>query len=117
VTGWGATDDLGSRSQDLLQASLPLITNELCTEIVRNQIGTHIWHKQICAGGERKVDSCAGDSGGPLQTFGRYNGHLIRMIQHGVVSYGLPACGTEGVPGIYTRVAYYVDWILDTMTD
>jgi len=116
VTGWGATE-LGLRSQVLLKASLPLVTNELCIEIVRNQIGTHIWHKQICAGGEVNVDSCGGDSGGPLQAFGKYNGTSVRMIQHGVVSYGLLACGTEGVPGIYTRVAYYIDWILDTMTD
>jgi len=116
VTGWGATKST-SRSQNLLETSLPLVTNELCTEIIRDRIGTQIWHKQICAGGEANVDSCAGDSGGPLQAFGKYNGTSVRMIQYGVVSYGSRACGTEGIPGVYTRVTYYMDWILDTMTD
>lgn len=114
VTGWGATE-LGPRSQDLLQAKLPLVTNEQCKEAYKRS--TEIWYKQLCAGGLRDVDSCFGDSGGPLQALGIYNGNTIRTIQHGVVSYGVRDCGTAGIPGVYTRVAYYMDWILDTMAD
>ena len=33
----------------------------------------------------------------------------------GVVSYGHVVCGTERVPGIYTRVDAYLDWILSKM--
>jgi len=115
VTGWGETES--GLHQDLLRTKLPLVTNKQCKEIFKNRTGGQIWYKQICAGGERNVDSCAGNSGGPLQAIGIYNGRLVRMIQHGVINYGLSACGTEGVPGVYTRVAYYMDWILDTMTD
>ncbi|XP_050460002.1 melanization protease 1-like [Cataglyphis hispanica] len=114
VTGWGATE-LGPRSQDLLQAKLPLVTNEQCKEVYKRS--TQIWYKQLCAGGLRDIDSCFGDSGGPLQAIGIYNGNTIRTIQHGVVSYGVRECGTAGIPGVYTRVAYYMDWILNTMTD
>ncbi|GAB1869856.1 CLIP domain-containing serine protease [Camponotus japonicus] len=114
VTGWGATES-GPRSQDLLQAKLPLVTNEHCKDVYKRS--TQIWYKQLCAGGLRDVDSCFGDSGGPLQTVGLYNGNTIRTIQHGVVSYGVKECGTAGIPGVYTRVAYYMDWILNTMTD
>lgn len=114
VTGWGATES-GPRSQDLLQAKLPLMTNEQCKNAYKRS--TQIWYKQLCAGGLRNVDSCFGDSGGPLQALGKYNGNTIRTIQHGVVSYGVRECGTGGIPGVYTRVAYYMDWILDTMTD
>ncbi|KAL6256344.1 hypothetical protein P5V15_012461 [Pogonomyrmex californicus] len=113
VTGWGATE-LGTRSFDLLQAKLPVVTNEQCKEVYKRT--TEIWYKQICAGGRDNVDSCLGDSGGPLQAPGLYRG-VTRTIQYGVVSYGLKHCGTEGYPGVYTRVSYYVDWILDTLRD
>ncbi|KYN38801.1 Serine protease easter [Trachymyrmex septentrionalis] len=114
VTGWGSTE-LGPRSQDLLQAKLPLMAIEQCKEIYKRT--TQIWYKQLCAGGQMNVDSCLGDSGGPLQAAGIYNSTSIRIIQYGVVSYGLKQCGTEGFPGIYTNVAYYMDWILNTLTD
>ncbi|KYQ50308.1 Serine protease easter [Trachymyrmex zeteki] len=114
VTGWGATE-LGPRSQDLLQAKLPLVAYEQCKEVYSRT--TQIWYKQLCAGGQMNVDSCLGDSGGPLQAAGIYNGRSVRIIQYGVVSYGLKQCGTEGFPGVYTNVAYYVDWILNTLTD
>lgn len=46
-----------------------------------------------------------GDSGGPLQIFSSpAMGTVI-----GVVSFGI-SCGTS-LPSIYTRVAYYMDWI------
>lgn len=51
-------------------------------------------------------DSCQGDSGGPLQTIRSY-AKLPKVV--GIVSFGI-GCG-HGLPGIYTRVAHYVDWI------
>lgn len=63
---------------------------------------------QYCAyDPEMKSDSCQGDSGGPLQYFPAANSTLATLV--GVVSFGL-SCATD-VPGIYTRVAYYLDWI------
>lgn len=29
----------------------------------------------------------------------------------GVVSYGPKNCGTPGIPGVYTRVSKYIEWI------
>ena len=52
-------------------------------------------------------DSCNGDSGGPL-IYREYSDDPWHQI--GLVSFGTKACG-KGVPGVYTRVAEYMDWI------
>lgn len=51
-------------------------------------------------------DSCQGDSGGPLQTIPLFSGPAKAV---GVVSFGV-GCG-RGKPGIYTRIAHYIEWI------
>ncbi|XP_012527985.1 melanization protease 1 [Monomorium pharaonis] len=114
VTGWGLTEyDL--TSSELLQAKLPIVPNDRCEEIYKPS--KEIWYKQLCAGGQMAVDSCNGDSGGPLQASSKYNNLIMRIVQYGIVSYGMTPCGIEGIPGVYTNVAYYMDWILNTMTD
>lgn len=58
---------------------------------------------QYCAfDPERKRDSCIGDSGGPLQLI---NDPSKPSTVVGVVSFGL---GCLTLPGLYTRVAYYL---------
>jgi secreted trypsin-like serine protease len=59
----------------------------------------------ICAGAVG-LDSCNGDSGGPLTHLG---------VQVGVVSFGPVQCG-NGMPGVYARVAAPVirNWISST---
>lgn len=47
-----------------------------------------------------------GDSGGPMQYPNDYDGQY-RLV--GVTSFGR-GCGTA-MPGVYTRVAYYINWI------
>ncbi|XP_012527986.2 serine protease grass [Monomorium pharaonis] len=114
VTGWRLAE-YDRRSAFLLHEKLPVVSNEQCKEIYKPS--KQVWHKQLCAGGRINVDSCLGDSGGPLQAPGIYNGTSVKMIQYGVVSYGLMPCGVSGIPEVYTNVAYYMDWILDTLTD
>ena len=53
------------------------------------------------------VDSCNGDSGGPLFSQEYKDGPLFL---EGVVSYGTRVCGI-GLPGVYTKTAYYLPWI------
>lgn len=47
-----------------------------------------------------------GDGGGPLYCY-RSDGTYALT---GLVSWGID-CGTEGVPGVYTNVKEYLDWI------
>ena len=50
-------------------------------------------------------DTCQGDSGGPLVC----NNALV-----GVTSFG-KGCGFPGIPGVYTRVSTFYNWILDNI--
>ncbi|CAF3035415.1 unnamed protein product [Rotaria sp. Silwood2] len=61
---------------------------------------------QFCAAlYEGGKDTCQGDSGGPiLQWLDN------RWEQVGITSFG-KGCAIEGDPGIYTRLAYYYDWM------
>ena len=58
-------------------------------------------------------DSCGGDSGGPLMIRKRRSGRKY-WTQIGVVSWGV-LCGSEGKPGVYTKVQYFLKWILDNL--
>ncbi|XP_063985534.1 CLIP domain-containing serine protease B4-like isoform X2 [Diachasmimorpha longicaudata] len=112
VTGWGDTET-GTRSPDLLQAKLTAVSNEQCTKAYEKN--TKIWYKQLCAQGHQF--SCLGDSGGPLQAPAIYNRTSIKFVQYGIVSFGTRNCKTPGYPSVYTRVAYYTDWILDHLKE
>jgi secreted trypsin-like serine protease len=59
----------------------------------------------LCAGSSAEADTCQGDSGGPLTAVKDEKPVLI-----GVVSWG-NGCAVKDVPGVYTDVAYYRDWI------
>ncbi len=63
----------------------------------------------LCAGEEGK-DSCSGDSGGPLAC--PHSDGDPKLA--GVTSFG-QGCGEPGFPGVYTDVAYYLDWIQQTV--
>lgn len=111
VTGWGVTET-GRGSPELLKVQIPAVPQDECVRLYQNI--AKITPQQMCAGGKTKGDSCGGDSGGPLHV----NAHLhgdTRLVQQGIVSFGPRNCGGGQLPGIYTRVAHYMDWILDNM--
>ncbi|XP_044755195.1 serine protease easter-like [Coccinella septempunctata] len=110
VAGWGMTEN-GYKSPILKKAEVPEVPLDTCRKIFHHY--AEILDTQICAGGKRK-DSCSGDSGGPLFNIATGNGRA-RYVQAGIVSFGPKNCGTFGLPGIYTRVQSYVDWILNQL--
>lgn len=111
VTGFGATET-GRNSPELLKVEIPYIEREVCRRNYQGQ--APVTYRQLCAGGRNQQDSCGGDSGGPLQVVQSLFDDA-RYVQHGVTSFGPRLCGSEGNPGVYTRVAYYMDWILDNI--
>ncbi|KAF2901168.1 hypothetical protein ILUMI_05019 [Ignelater luminosus] len=111
AVGWGRTENY-TQSDYKLKVKLPIVTRAACNNRIRNS-GT-IGVDRICAGGERGKDSCYGDSGGPLM--GLFTGENVkpRYYQEGIVSRG-NGCGTVGFPGVYMRVAKYMDWIIENL--
>ncbi|XP_045474984.1 phenoloxidase-activating factor 1-like [Harmonia axyridis] len=108
VAGWGMTEK-GYRSPILKKADIPLVPLETCRRIFHNY--AVLLDSHMCAGGERK-DSCNGDSGGPLFWISVEDGRA-KYVQAGIVSFGAKNCGSFGLPGIYTKVQPYVNWIID----
>lgn len=112
IIGWGAT------TTPVTSTSFPLLLQEV--EIppydfsrCRDIYGRTLTSNMICASGTPAggLDTCQGDSGGPMlyQEAGTW-----RLI--GITSFGTATCAQPKIPGGYTRVANYLDWISGTLT-
>ncbi|MEQ2280090.1 hypothetical protein AMECASPLE_016184, partial [Ameca splendens] len=106
ISGWGYTQPDGVHSPDTLkEAPVPIISTKKCNSSC--MYNGEITPRMLCAGyTEGKVDACQGDSGGPL----------VCQEEHwrltGVVSWGT-GCAEPNHPGVYTKVAEFLDWIYD----
>ncbi|XP_077603437.1 kallikrein-4 [Crocuta crocuta] len=102
VSGWGQMAS-GRQPQVLQCVNISVAPEDVCREVY-----AQVFHPSMfCAGGgpDRK-DSCRGDSGGPLVC----NGSL-----QGLVSFGQVQCGQPHVPGVYTNLCKFTDWIQKTI--
>lgn len=108
VAGWGRTER-SSSSNRKLKAVVKGVDLSECVPAFRN-LGVNLSSKQLCAGGELGVDTCRGDSGGSLVAVDSSSGRPYYLLV-GLVSFGPVPCGQAGIPGVYTRVSQYVEWI------
>uniref|UniRef100_G1RLC0 Plasma kallikrein n=1 Tax=Nomascus leucogenys TaxID=61853 RepID=G1RLC0_NOMLE len=105
VTGWGFSKEKGEIQNILQKVNIPLVTNEECQKRYQDY---KITQRMVCAGyKEGGKDACKGDSGGPLVC--KHNG-MWRLV--GITSWG-EGCARREQPGVYTKVAEYMDWILE----
>lgn len=104
VSGWGMTET-EIISQRKMKVKLPAKNLNDCQQIY-HQLKAVFTENQLCIGGISGMDSCSGDSGGPLMTEINYRAYLV-----GIVSWGLVLCGQENAPSIYTRFDKYLDWV------
>ncbi|XP_003739658.1 testisin-like [Galendromus occidentalis] len=121
VAGWGNIKDIESvtgqdifkklRPEVLQWVHLPLVNSSTCNQWYK-QAGkkVRLIASQICAGYSSGIkDACQGDSGGPLMV---HTGSRFKLV--GVVSAGF-GCARPLLPGLYTRVSFYMDWIRGIM--
>ncbi|XP_055615595.1 transmembrane protease serine 9-like [Toxorhynchites rutilus septentrionalis] len=108
--GFGQTSFAGDKTPILLKVQLSPISNDECRK--HHYSGTRrlrqgIADSQICAQ-DSKMDTCLGDSGGPLQIKLMSN-HRSTPFVVGLTSFGA-FCGTA-TPSVYTRVSSFISWI------
>ena len=97
VIGFGAQVPFGPGSDELREASVPLVSDDECERTSTSRLDRPT---QLCAGNlEGAEDSCQGDSGGPLMVQDASRAWILV----GVVSQGV-GCGTPTQFGIYAEV-------------
>lgn len=92
---------------------MPLLENEMCNADLQEPINLN----HLCAG-EVDKNICHRDSGAPLMRLQTNNAERNRVnwVLEGLASFG-SKCGNEGFPGVYTRVARHMNWILDNIEE
>ncbi|XP_030370319.1 venom protease-like [Scaptodrosophila lebanonensis] len=114
--GWGHKALVGSDSNMLLKVKLNAYNNvcrykiESSDELPRGFNAT----TQLCIGSSELKDTCTGDSGGPVLDYHKDYPCMYHVL--GITSTGI-GCGTPNIPGVYTRVHFYLDWIKREITN
>ncbi|KAH8409165.1 hypothetical protein KR009_009628, partial [Drosophila setifemur] len=115
VAGWGVVNTTNrATSKILLRAGLEVVPLQQCNISFAEQPASVRALKQgvietlICAADQKQQkDACRGDSGGPLINELNIEDGIYTIL--GVISSGF-GCATI-TPGLYTRVASYLDFI------
>ncbi|XP_048186395.1 tissue-type plasminogen activator [Perognathus longimembris pacificus] len=115
LSGYGKHEESSPfYSERLKEAHVRLYPPSRCTS--QHLFNRTVTVNMLCAGDTRSGgsqamlhDACQGDSGGPLVCE-----KDKRMTLVGIISWGL-GCGQKDIPGVYTRVTRYLDWIHDNI--
>ncbi|XP_070533315.1 atrial natriuretic peptide-converting enzyme-like [Ptychodera flava] len=110
IAGWGVTRQGATETPaDLQEAQLPIISHSQCETFTSTVPSASKMHDgMLCAGySTGGTDTCQGDSGGPLVCRNAEDG---RWFLYGVTSWGI-GCARQFIPGIYTKVNMYNDFI------
>ncbi|XP_016959648.1 phenoloxidase-activating factor 1-like isoform X2 [Drosophila biarmipes] len=111
IAGWGQTED-GRLSQVLRKGNVNEVHPSMCSQMFRYL--QFNFHSQLCALGQRGVDICGGDSGGPLMaTMRGFQADII--YQAGISSVAHQICGSLGYPAVFTKVKHFFNWITRRM--
>jgi trypsin/uncharacterized protein DUF4214 len=106
TTGWGESElpQPNTYPARLRQVHVPAVSDGQC----QTAYGEDMFiDSMFCAGdlADGGVDSCFGDSGGPIVRFVDH-----RWVQVGIVSWGKD-CALPGKPGVYSRLSKFSNWV------
>ncbi|CAH1643993.1 unnamed protein product [Spodoptera littoralis] len=110
ASGWGRLGHRQPLADTLQVVNLEEFDRPECSRIYKPHryfLKGYDHSSQMCYGSRIEViNTCKGDSGGPLQ----YGDDGCHHTVIGVTSFG-EDCDILGSPGMYTRVSYYLPWI------
>jgi hypothetical protein len=95
IVGYGVTAATADDPGTLLQASVPIKTDDECSTAFG---AAYKPDRMLCAGNPPTTDSCFGDSGGPI---------LDGAVQVGITDFGPQECASSY--GVYEALNYYSD--------
>ncbi|CAL4113058.1 unnamed protein product, partial [Meganyctiphanes norvegica] len=117
IAGWGHVNQSHTASE-LQIAFVKIVENTRCTAEWRLNAPHHydnlikfsypqgLTNEILCAG-RKGVDACNGDSGGPMT----HQNNEGEYILYGLIAKGIPCGDFPVLPGFYTNIARYIDWI------
>ena len=98
ISGWGSASETGDTVDTLRAAAVPMTSDSTCASEYGSNFDPNA---MVCAGfPEGGVDTCYGDSGGPLEA--PLGDGAYRLV--GITSWGR-GCAEPGYAGVYTRIA------------
>jgi V8-like Glu-specific endopeptidase len=102
IAGYGVTsNDPNAYAGVLYEATVPMQSDSTCASTFGS---AYDQNRMICAG-TSGVDSCHGDSGGPI---------FVNGAQAGIVDWGPNDCASSY--GVYERLSYYHDQVTQDLT-
>ena len=104
IAGYGVTTEGGSDVGTLHEATVPMVADATCAATASADGDSYDANRMTCAGvpaptpgGNDGVDTCGGDSGGPL---------LVNGVEAAITDWG-PSTGCASSYGYYERLSYY----------
>merc|ERR1711936_499191 len=114
TAGWGKDEFSGSFQFIQHKVDVPLVPAAQCNAALKQALNQkkpgvgdrfQLTQGEVCAGTENGKDACTGDGGSPLVCQAQSG----RWTVVGLVAWGI-GCGSH-VPGVYTNVHHYKQWI------
>jgi len=114
TAGWGKDEFTGDFQYIQHKVDVPLVPDYKCEPALKQALNAKkfgvgdrfkLHPSEVCAGTETGKDACTGDGGSPLVC----QAESGRWTVVGLVAWGI-GCATH-LPGIYTNVAYFRNWI------
>ncbi|XP_037076333.1 trypsin-1-like [Pollicipes pollicipes] len=120
MAGWGLVEFSGETADVLHEVPLRVVDEDVCENAYRRAPVFNMTFPGGFQGTKTRADSrddkprdaCRGDSVGPLMV--QLADASYQLI--GIVSTGV-GCGNPEFPGIYTKVSFYIDWILGNLIE